>query len=145
MQSFDWRSSHGKLYANKNFKAMGIKDESKCTYCNEKSQSISHLYLECRATQNLFACFERKMKLTEKLTDLEKIIGIDPKVERGKLIMKKLGILRRLIYQCNHRDEKPRWEAFLDKVDVIYTYEYSIADRNGLILKHLLLWENKDI
>ena len=144
MQSFDWRSSHGKLYANKNFKAMGLKDESKCTYCNEESQSISHLYLECRTTQNLFACFERKMKLTEKLTDLEKIIGMDPKVERGKLIRKKLGILRRLVYQCNHRDEKPRWEAFLDKVDVIYTFEYGIADRNGQILKHLLLWENKE-
>ena len=85
------------------------------------------------------------MKLTEKLTDLEKIIGLDHKVERGKLTRKKLGILRRFIYQCNHRDEKPRWEAFLDKVDVIYTYEYGIADRNGQILKHLLLWENKEL
>ena len=34
IQSFDLRSSHGKLYANKNFKAMGLKEESKCTYCN---------------------------------------------------------------------------------------------------------------
>ena len=68
------------------------------------------------------------MKLSEKLTDLEKIIGLDPKVERGKLITKKLGILRRLIYQCNHRDEKPRWEAFLDKVDVIYAYLYIMCD-----------------
>ena len=107
--------------------------------------SLSHLYLECRTTQNLFECFERKMKLTEKLTDLKNIIATDPKVKKGKLIMKKLGIYRRLIYQCNHRDKRPQWEAFLDKVKEILTYKYGIANHNGQILKHLLIWENKEL
>ena len=139
-QAFHWRSTHGKLYANKQFHGMGIKQNSKCTYCAEESQTINHLYLNCDTTKQLFACFENQYKLVEKLTELEKLIGVDPGVDRPKLILKKLGILRRIIYQSNHKDEKPRWNSFLDLVEKVYTYEYAIADRNGKILQHLKFW-----
>ena len=55
--------------------------------------------------------------------------------------MKKLGILRRMIYQSNHKDEKPKWGQFLDLIERVYTYEYAIAERNGKIPQHLLHWE----
>ena len=68
-------------------------------------------------------------------------MGIDPKMDRPKLILKKLGILRRMIYLSNHSDEQPRWGIFLDLIDKVYTIEYSIADRNGRILQHQKFWE----
>ena len=120
---------------------MGIKESASCGYCEEESQSLGHLFLKCRSIQQLFACFEKQFKLAEKLSELEKLIGVDPTKNRPKLIMKKLSILRRMIYQSNHKDEKPRWGKFLDLQEKIYTYEYAIADRNGKILQHLKHWE----
>ena len=140
-QAFNWRSTHGKLYANKNFFRMNIKDSPRCTYCEEENQSVNHLFIECKVIKQLFSCFERQYKLENKLTTLEKIIGCDPNSKRPKLTMKRLGILRRMIYQCNHKDEKPKWGVFLEQMDKCYTYEYAIADRNGKIMQHLKFWE----
>ena len=55
-------------------------------------------------------------------------------------IMKKLSILRQIIYNCNHKEEKPRWDHFQDLVEKVYTYEYAIADKNNRILMHLKIW-----
>ena len=140
-QAFQWRSTHGKLYGNKQFCGMKVKPIPDCSYCDEKSQSVSHLYLECPYTKQLFACFEKQFKLDRKLTEKEKLLGVDPFAQLTKLLKKKLSILRRLIYQFNHRDEKLRWNMYLEAVDRVYTLEYAIADRNGRVPQHLKHWE----
>ena len=120
---------------------MGVKQNAECSYCDEKSQTIKHLFIECSYTQQLFACFERQFKMDRKLTDIEKLIGMDPSQHMGKLLNKKLGILRRSIYQNNHKDVKLRWQMYLDIVERVYVAEYAIADRNGRVLQHLQHWE----
>ena len=120
---------------------MGVKKNAECSYCDEKSQTIEHLFLECHYTQQLFACFERQFKMDRNLTDIEKLIGMDPRQYMRKLLRKKLSILRRSIYQKNHKDEKLRWQMYLDTVERVYIAEYAIADRNGRVLQHLQLWE----
>ena len=75
--------------------------------------------------------------MDRKLTDIEKLIGMDPNQYMSKILRKKLSILRRSIYQKNHKDEKLRWEMFLDIVEKVYVAEYAIADRNGRVLQHL--------
>ena len=139
--AFMWRSSHGKLYGNKDFHRMGIKGSQKCHYCAEEVQTTKHLYLECNHIQKLFACFERYHNLADQLTDKEKMIGIDPTMERKKIVNKKLNILRRAIHSYNHKDETLRWGAYQDLVERVYTIEYAIADRNEKVPQHLLHWE----
>ncbi len=53
-------------------------------------------------TQILFKNFEKHYKLDTELTWCEKMIGIDTNVPRHKAMHKRLGILRKLIYSCNH-------------------------------------------
>ena len=69
------------------------------------------------------------------------MIGIDPTMERKKIINKKLNILRRAIHSYNHKDETLRWGAYQDLVERVYTIEYAIADRNEKVPQHLLHWE----
>ena len=73
----------------------------------------------------------KQYKLNSELTDLEKMKGIDPEKDRPKLILKKPGILRRMTYLSNYRDEQTRLGIFIDLI------EYNIADKNGRILQHL--------
>ena len=141
LQSFIWRSTHGKLYGNKDYFRMGVKQTSKCAYCDEEQQTVDHLYINCARFQKLFSCFEKQYNLTEKLTTMEKRIGIDTNIKRSKIILKKLNILRRAMHNFNHKDEILRWGTYLEMIENIYTIEYAIADRNDRVLQHLQHWE----
>ena len=60
---------------------------------------------------------------------------MDPSRQWTKLFAKRINILRKLIYQYNHRDEKPRWGNYLGLVERVYVYEYAIADEKGKVLQ----------
>jgi hypothetical protein len=143
-QAFGWRSTHGKLYGNKDFLRSGVKQSGKCGYCDDPRQSVEHLYTGCSYSQRLFACFECKFKLSEKLSELEKLIGIDPLIERSLIMIKRLNILRKQLYDFNRHDIKLRWEMFLNRVDEIYIIEYAIADRSNKLPLHLKIWDSHD-
>jgi hypothetical protein len=128
MESFQWCSAHGKLYARRDLVRFGYTQEANCTYCYEPQQTIEHLYTECSRTQILFKNFEKHYKLDTELSWCEKMIGIDTNVPRKKVTHKKLGILRKLIYSCNHDGRVPRWEDMLADVDRQYVTEYGIAE-----------------
>ena len=70
------------------------------------------------------ACFEKKYN-QENISLFKRLIGFDQEIKRTMLTMKKLGILRQMIYSHNHKEEKPRWENYLEQVDRVYCYEYS--------------------
>ena len=121
---------------------MGIKQELRCKLCDdEEPQTLRHLYIDCKCVKSLIANFEKQYKIATPLTELEKLIGVDPNQQRKKLILKKLNILRRMIYQSNHADEKPRWGKYLELIDRVYTYEYAIADEGGKVLQHPKIWK----
>jgi hypothetical protein len=82
--------------------------------------------------------------LSEKLSELEKLIGIDPLIERSLIMIKLLNILRKKLYDFNHQDIKLRWEMFLPRVNEIYIMEYAIADRSDKLRLHLKIWDSHD-
>jgi hypothetical protein len=109
----------------------------KCGYCDDPRQSVEHLYTEYTYSQHLFACFERKFKLCEKLSELEKLIGIDPSIERSLIMIKHLNIVRKQLYDFYHQYIKLRWEIFQNRVDETFTIKYAIADRSDKLPLHL--------
>jgi hypothetical protein len=141
MMSFQWRGYHGKLYAKKDLARFGLIQEARCIYCPERVQSVAHLYLKCFQTQLLFRNFERQYGLEEQLSDCEKLIGMDTRLQREKIIYKRLGILRKSIYDCNHNDIVPRWDTTLRAIDREYVLEYAIAERNGRVDRVLKDWD----
>jgi hypothetical protein len=70
----------------------------------------------------------------------EKMIGMDTSVSRNRATHKRLGILRKLIYSCNHEGRVPRWDDLLADVDRQYVTEYGIAQRQGRVFKLLKDW-----
>jgi hypothetical protein len=77
-------------------------------------QSVEHLYTKCTYSQRLFAYFKRKFKLSEKLSELKKLIVMDPLIERSLIMIKRLNILRKQLYDFDHQDIKLSWEMFLN-------------------------------
>jgi hypothetical protein len=108
--------------------------------CNK----VEKCAIKCTYLQHLFACFERKFKLNEKLSELEKLIGMDPSIERSLIMIKHLKILRKQLYDFNHQDIKRRWEMFLNRVDEIYIIDYAIVDRSNKLPLHLKICDSHD-
>ena len=139
LQSFNWRSTHGLIYTNKDYKRFGVKEEEKC-HCGD-IQTLEHLMLQCQRSKMLFANFQVQFKMQEKLTDTEKLMGIDPTVQRTKGLLKKLAILRNEIIMSNYRDEVLRWPMVLHKIDRTYTLEYAVANRHEKLHMHFKSWD----
>jgi len=137
-QSFYWRSTHGLIYANKDYKRFGVKEEDKC-HCGE-TQSLHHLVIECQRSKRLFANFQVQYKLKDNLTETEMLMGIDPTVQRTKAVLKKLSILRHAIITHNHRDEVLRWSMVLHKVEQEYLREYGVANKRDKLSSHFKSW-----
>ncbi len=140
LESFQWRGQHGKLYARKDLLRFGYTTDSRCNYCDVDVQTVSHLFLECPRVSLLFKNFEKQYKLVQEISDCERMIGIDTRIPRDKLTLKKLGILRKTVYDCNHDCRTPKWEEVLVAIDRLYITEYGIAERNGRIDKVLTDW-----
>jgi hypothetical protein len=84
----------------------------------------------------------RKTIQTQELTWCEKMIEMDTSVTRHKATHKRLGILRKIIYSCNHKGRVPRWDNLLADVDRQYVTEYRIAERQGRVFKVLKDWNH---
>ena len=80
-------------------------------------------------------------KLQEKLTETEKLMGIDPTRTRTKAVLKKLAILRNAIIMSNYRDETLRWEKVLHEIDRVYTQEFAVANRKDKLPSHFKSWD----
>ena len=138
-ESFCWRSLHGLVYTNRDYKRFGVKEDEICQ-CGE-TQNLTHLMVECRRSKHLFANFQVQYSLRESLTDCEKIMGIDPTKSRTKATLKKLAILRNAIIMSNYRDENLRWEMVLAKIDKVYVSEYAVANRQEKLPMHFKSWD----
>jgi hypothetical protein len=72
-------------------------------------------------------------------------IGMDPLIERSLIMIKRLNILRKQLYDFNHQDIKLRWEMFHNRVDEISIIEYAIADRSNKLPLQLKIWDSHDL
>ena len=138
-QSFNWRSTHGLIYTNKDYKRFGVKEEENC-HCGE-TQSLQHLMVDCQRSKVLFANFQVQYKLQENISETEKLMGIDPTKLRTKAILKKLAILRHAIIMANYRDEALRWPMVLHKIERVYVLEYAVANRKDKLSAHFKSWD----
>ena len=140
MRAFMVKSSHGTLYGNKDFKRFGFKVFEHCNMCDScDRQDSSHVLAGCRRSTLLYANLEQVLKC-QAFSLTEKILGSDPSITRPHHHLKRFNLLRKYIYDCNHKDNLPKWEEYLHSVDRAYVYEYAIAAGKDRVEQHLKAW-----
>jgi hypothetical protein len=102
---------------------------------------VEHLFTECPRTQIIFKNFEQQYCIKASLTKCEKMTGVDTNMKRENILHKRLGIMRKNIYDCNHNGTVPRWENMLRAIDRVYVLEYAIAEQNGRVDRVLKVWD----
>jgi hypothetical protein len=104
-------------------------------------QNIEHVYTICPRIQSLFANLEKHYKIEPSLTAVEMWSGADSAMDRKKITLKRLGILRKYVYNCIHSGAMPRWDNVVECIEKTYVIEYAIGDANGHVFKVLKEWE----
>ena len=59
LQSLQFKINHGFLSTGYALFKMGLKDDSRCTLCDEATETIFHLFVECEHTKRLWAELQR--------------------------------------------------------------------------------------
>ena len=71
MRAFQFKINHLIYYTNEMLAEKNMIDDNTCTFCRENTESITHLFINCRFTKKLWIELER---ITEhKFTDPEKL------------------------------------------------------------------------
>jgi hypothetical protein len=141
MQAYIWRSTHGKLFAKSYLFRFNYVVDAMCDLCNYSKQIISHIYTKCPPIPYLFDHFNYEYKVSPAISDGEKEIGVDTNYPRTKLLLKRLSICQKYLYDCIHAGCHPKWEEVLSRIDQVYVLEYAAADKHGTIHKVLQEWE----
>jgi hypothetical protein len=140
MQAFYWRSTHGKLYGRSNLFRFNYVDDPRCNMCSAEKQNAEHIFRACPRIQILFKNFEKHLKLAIPMSVMEKLIGVDKNSCRDQITNKKIGVLRKCVYDAVHAQHIPKWETVLKSIDNLYVTEYAIAEKNGRVHKVLKEW-----
>jgi hypothetical protein len=111
-------------------------------WCKKSNADLgSVLFEKKRTTSSAVREYSRHLKPTIwSVCDIEKTT-IVWNLDRKKITLKRLNILRRYVYSCVHAKAMPRWEEVLHQIDQAYMLEYAIADKAGVVHKVLQEWE----
>jgi hypothetical protein len=94
-----------------------------CKFGKSASTIYSYIKFRCPSIQYLFDCFNHEYKVSPALSDTEKEIGVDDTNHpRTKLLLKRLFICRKYLYDCIHAGCHPKWDEVLNRIDQVMSW-----------------------
>ena len=57
IKGFIWSSMHGKILTNRQRASRGLTDVTTCPRCNDYTESLAHLFLECSWSKDIWSNF----------------------------------------------------------------------------------------
>ena len=126
-REFQYKILNRYLVTNTFLHKVGLKPSALCTFCGEESESLEHLFISCCITERFWLefihwCNNIHIKL-EKLSEVDKLVGIWDRKEDFLLLNHLLIIARQNIYDCRSKLIHPSLRLFISKVNYIYQIE----------------------
>ena len=146
LRSFQYKILTNTLYLNERLFKFGIAESHLCSQCTQEKESIIHLIVTCRVTNNLWEQLcawlsDLDIKLPLPLEPQFLILGIwNEKLENSSLVNHLILIFKRYIY-LKKNDGNNRnifsLRAFIKNIESI---ECHIASQNGKLKYHYKKW-----
>ena len=146
LRDFQYRLLHKRVPSKKELFHWKIKKSYQCIYCG-KLEDIKHLLYSCSYVTEIWQKWIRyvQMRYQIRLEFTFETIIVNTFVEPTKHIVNFLGlILKQLIYRYNCKEEKLRFEDFLNEVGWCEQAEYYKAKVNNKVAFHNDKWGIKD-
>ena len=100
-------------------------------------QTKLHMFINCTQVKQFRKEFQNEYLEGEMYTEVQQLFGSEDKPDRFLLLE-----INRYIHQKNHINEQLNVAEFIARLKFIRRMEYEIADKNGVLIRHLLKWDN---
>ena len=110
LKYIQFRTLHHRFYTNEKLFKMGIKKSSLCGFCNESSDSIEHMFLECifsysQGVWDSIQTWIRSLGMDNYNLSPSKIILGD--LENATAINTIILMTKKVLYTCMKKEQKP--------------------------------------
>ena len=133
VKAFQYKILNSILYTNTKLFKIGCSEHGKCTFCNNKSETLHHLFFNCPHLNLFWKHLEKYyFNLAKQLKVLslqEIIIGIT--ALSYPLLNYFILIGKVHIWDCRRKHVWPYIEGFILKINTIYKMEKYIATKNN--------------
>ena len=127
-RDFQYRLLINKLPTNVKTKLWGITDTDLCSFCNTKSESSKHMFLECKFVKRIWKFLMEHLEVTGEL-DISKLI-LNTVHENAKHITNLVTLItKQFIYRCRCKKERPSIRKVQQELLTWYNIEKYIAKK----------------
>ena len=133
MRSFMIQRLNGLTYTNRDYARFGHRENGKCTWCDEPSQKLRHLMVDCTTVDTFWAQLSTKMNMVITPRQIMTGSGCQP----SELLIHLGG---RFIHRQNHLGGTISVPAFTAIVKNCEKMEREIALKRNKIQTHQLKW-----
>ena len=142
VKAFQYKILNSILYTNKKLFKIGYSEHDKCTFCDNESETLHHLFFYCSFSNTFWKHFEKYyLMLTKKsraLSIQDVMLGI---ITSPCPLLNYLILIGKLyIWDCRRKGIHPYIEGFKQKIKINYQTEKYIASKNNDLLNFYNKW-----
>ena len=142
-RNFQYHVLNNIVYFNEQLFKMNLSDNPYSSFCKSGYENVIHVFSECNVIQKIWS----KEWLSPELnlpasTPQNAILGILTKDAPFDLLINHILILfKQGLYQCRNTNIPPNFYHIKEKIRLIQTIEYKIAEDKDCLFSHLRKWE----
>ena len=136
VKAFQYKILNSILYTNKKLFKIGYSEHNKCTFCDNESETLDHLFFYCSVSNIFWTHFE---KYSFTLTKKSRVLSIQD-IILG-IILNYLILMGKLyIWDCRRKRMQPYIEDLKKKIKINYQTEKYIASKSNDLLNFYNEW-----
>ena len=149
LRSFQYRLLYWALVLNRFLSICNIIVSDECTFCNQYSETLEHVFLFCTIVKNFYEEIFKEITTIVpefstneiELSD-ENIVYNCIHAKPGNIFNFILLVAKQYIYRCHCFKEKPSGISFINQVQVYKNIEKYNAIKFGSLDRYMAKWHN---
>ena len=144
IRSFQFKLLADITFTNQRLAKIGYVPNDQCTFCEEGSETVHHLFYECSFSYCFWKQFENFWSmLSGKYIEFTlKDVFVGRQVGKSDQLLNYLFILAKLhIWNCRKRRVRPNLEIFKAMLEVKYRTEMYLASKNNKVKQFQAKWQ----
>ena len=145
LRAFQFKINHNILYTNEKLHRIKISESPLCTFCNNETETLEHLFVDCDVVANVWQEVLENLLQPFGVTNLTKsevILGFITTNQQNSVINHIILETKYFIYVCKLEKCKPLFSRLKKRLKITENIEKQIAIKTNKISKHTHKWHH---
>ena len=138
--NFQYKLLNNILYLNRDLHRFKIINDPSCSFCHHYPETVSHFFVECLASKNLYleikTFYEKSEINLPEFNSVNILLGVDEQSTNYIVLSYKI-----FLYKSRACQKYPTFQSFKNFVAQNEKIEYNVALSRQMIKKHIKKWK----